>query len=700
MDLFEYRDGMLFCEEVDVNLVAREVGTPVFIYSAGTILDHFNKITRAWGTIRHMVCYAVKANSNIAILRLLSENGAGMEVVSHGELFRCLRAGADPRKIVFTGTGKTAAEIEYALQNDIFLFVVESLPELSRLNEIAGRLKRVAQFAMRVNPDVDPHTHSHITTGKAINKFGVDPDSAVEAYRGSKEMAHVSAVGIHMHIGSQIVSSEPYVLAVKKLLSVIEKVREFGIGLKYFDLGGGMGVIYREEDPRTAEQLIGDIIPLVENLNMTIIMEPGRFIVGNAGVLVTEVQYVKDRLAKKFVVVDAGMNDLIRPALYGAYHRIVPTRDAGPDVMEADVVGPVCESADSFAESRPFPAVKQGDYLAIMTAGAYGSSMSSEYNSRLKCAEVLVRGEEFFVIRERAGLEHLVENERIPEFLSEPLPARREGRDRMSRNVEFAKYTGAGNDFIIIDNRSGSFRAENKEAIRDMCSRRTSIGADGLILLERSDKADIRMRFFNSDGGEAEMCGNGARCLIDFARRRGFESPTITLETMERVLTAHLDGENISLEMGAVKDTELNIDIEIDGKTYRVHHANTGVPHAVMFVEDVNEVDVVGLGRKTRFHKRFQPKGANANFVHVTGESSISARIYERGVEDETLASGTGCTACAVISNLVKNVKPPVRVLTRGGETLTINFKRKGDQVSDLTMSGPTRLVYEGVYYP
>jgi len=270
----------------------------------------------------------------------------------------------------------------------------------------------------------------------------------------------------------------------------------------------------------------------------------------------------------------------------------------------------------------------------------------------------------------------------------------------MALRVEFAKYSGAGNDFILIDNRSGSFPTDDSDLIRDMCARRTSIGADGLILLENSDKADVKMRFFNSDGGEAEMCGNGARCLIAFARRKGLDSTVITLETMERVLTARVDEEDISIEMGAVTETELNIDIEIEGQTYRVHHTNTGVPHAVMFVDEVNEVDVVGLGRKVRFHERFQPKGANANFVQVTGENSISARIYERGVEDETLASGTGCAACAVIASLVKDLNPPIQVQTRSGASLTISFKRECEQVSHLTMSGPTRLVYEGVYFP
>ncbi len=270
----------------------------------------------------------------------------------------------------------------------------------------------------------------------------------------------------------------------------------------------------------------------------------------------------------------------------------------------------------------------------------------------------------------------------------------------MSDTIQFAKYTGAGNDFIIIDNRTGGFSAENRDRIRDMCARRVSVGADGLILLENSDKADIRMRSFNSDGSEAEMCGNGARCLVDFARRKGLGSRTIKLETMERVLTAHVEGADIYVEMGEVVDTLLNIDIEIEGRTYRVHYTNTGVPHAVMFVDDVSKVEVVGLGRKVRFHQRFQPKGTNANFVQVTGRDSISARIYERGVEDETLASGTGCTACAVISSLVKGVQPPIRVQTHGGAILTINFKEQGDRFSDVTMTGPTRLVYEGIYFP
>jgi len=419
MDTFAYKNGRLFCEGVDVNAVAEEVGTPVFIYSANTMLDCLSEVEKAWASLPHMICYAVKANSNVAILRLLAEHGAGMEVVSQGELFRCLRAGVEPQKIVFTGVGKTAVEMEYALQEGIFLFIVESLPELFRLNEVAGKLKKTAQFAIRVNPDVDPATHPHITTGKADNKFGVDPASALDAYRESKSLPHVSPVGIHMHIGSQILSSEAYAAAIGKMLPLVRQISDVGIELKYLDLGGGMGIVYEEgESPFSAEELAGELIPLVKDLNMTMILEPGRSIVGEAGALVTSVQYVKETPLKKFVVVDAGMNDLIRPALYGAYHRILSTVNSGSGLIEADVVGPVCESADSFAKNRRLPAVKQGDCLAILTAGAYASSMGSEYNSRPKCPEVLVRGGEFFIIRERAKLGQLIESERMPDFLS------------------------------------------------------------------------------------------------------------------------------------------------------------------------------------------------------------------------------------------------------------------------------------------
>lgn len=422
MDMFDFKEGRLFCEEVDVNTIAEQVGTPVFIYSAGTILDHFDKVDRAWADVPHFICYAVKANSNIAVLSLLANRGAGMEVVSQGELFRSLRAGADPQKIVFTGVGKTVAEIEYALRHDMLLFVVESLPELLRLNDVAAALGKTARFAIRLNPDVDPHTHAHITTGKAVNKFGLDPDSAIEAYERAKDLSNVVPAGIHMHIGSQILSSQPYIEAVQKMLAVLERLDGLGITMEYLDLGGGMGVIYGDEQPRTADELIGEIKPLVKDLGMTIIMEPGRFVVGNAGILVTQVQYVKKTPVKNFVVVDAGMNDLIRPALYGAYHRILSTRNVGPETLVADIVGPVCESGDTFAKERKIPAVRSGDCLAIMTAGAYAACMSSEYNSRPKCPEVLVRGDQFFTIRQRATLDNLLSNEEVPDFLLQPSP--------------------------------------------------------------------------------------------------------------------------------------------------------------------------------------------------------------------------------------------------------------------------------------
>lgn len=423
MDTFSYRDGRLFCEGVEINTIAEKTGTPVYIYSAGAIVHNLKRIDDAWATMPHTVCYAAKANSNIAILRLLVQQGAGMEVLTGGELFRCLAAGTDPRKIIFTGVGKTVKEMEYALKEGIFLFVVESVPELLRLNEVAADLGKTASFSIRINPDVDPLTHAHITTGKAINKFGIDTESALEAYRQSKEMSHLAPVGIHMHIGSQILSTEPYVAAIRKLLPLIQQLKEMGIQLEYLDLGGGMGIAYEEaQKPFAPEKLAAEIAPLIKDLNMTVILEPGRSLVGDAGVLVTTVQYLKQTPAKKFVVVDAGMNDLIRPALYDAYHRIVPIVDSASEVIEADIVGPLCESGDTFARSRRIPVVRSGERLAIMSAGAYSSVMSSEYNSRPKCPEVLVQGEEFFVIRDAASFQQLIENERMPDFLGQVAP--------------------------------------------------------------------------------------------------------------------------------------------------------------------------------------------------------------------------------------------------------------------------------------
>jgi len=417
MDFFDFKKDRLYCEEVDVNKIADEVGTPVYIYSARTLQDHYRKLDTAFESIDHLICYSIKTNSNIAVLRLMVREGAGFDIVSSGELYRAVQAGADAGKIVFAGVAKTEDEVREAIKNDILFFSVESIQELERIDRIAGELGKRARFSIRVNPDVDPHTHKNITTGKLENKFGLDVEMTLKAYGQSLDLEHVEAVGLQMHIGSQLVSDEPFIEAIEKVKPLIGKIRKLGIELRYFDIGGGLGVVYNNEKPTTAKQFAEDILPLVSDLGLTLVLEPGRFIAANAGILVTQVQYIKKNPVKRFVIVDAGMNDLMRPLLYDSYHRIISTMSNSENMIKADVVGPICESTDVFAADREIPEVNQGDYLALMTAGAYCASMSSNYNSKPKAAEVLVVDDKYYLIRQRESEAELIKNESIPEFL-------------------------------------------------------------------------------------------------------------------------------------------------------------------------------------------------------------------------------------------------------------------------------------------
>ncbi|RKY26083.1 MAG: diaminopimelate decarboxylase [Planctomycetota bacterium] len=416
MDLFEYRDGTLYCEGVKVRDIAAEVGTPVYIYSRATIEHHYRRVEEAFSATRPLICYSVKANGNLAVLRLLKGLGAGFDVVSGGELYRALKAGADPRKIVFAGVGKTDPEIRRALQAGILMFNSESLEEVENIDRIAAAVGRKAPVAIRVNPDIDPGTHTYITTGKAENKFGVDIAVAEEIAAEVSRMKHVELMGFHCHIGSQITDIEPYGFAVQRMLELFQKCRE-SYPLEYLNIGGGFGVYYRGGEARPVREFADQIMPFVEASRCKLILEPGRFIVGNAGVLVTEVQYVKASGAKRFVICDAGMNDLMRPALYGAFHKIWPVEaDAGPeraagDLPKADVVGPVCESADFFAKDRPLPPLERGDLVSIFTTGAYGFTMSNNYNSRPRPPEVLVEGNSRRLVRKREMYEDLIRGE-------------------------------------------------------------------------------------------------------------------------------------------------------------------------------------------------------------------------------------------------------------------------------------------------
>jgi len=442
---FEYRSGKLCCEDVDLAQTADEFRTPLYVYSAGTIIDHFTRLDAALAPLDHLICYAIKANSNGAILQLLTDAGAGFDIVSGGELFRAMNAGADPRKCTFAGVGKSHDEIDYALQQGVHSFNVESEAELEQIDKIAGAKKIRAPIALRVNPDVDPHTHKYISTGSHENKFGIALRDAPAVYERAAKMRNVDVVGVQMHIGSQITEAAPFAAAIEKVAPLARDLKS-KYGIKFFSIGGGMGIIYRralesgsgkwwhdhggESSAFSVHDYANAIVPPLRELGLRVLVEPGRFIVGNAGVLLMRVLYIKKAGQKKFAIVDAGMNDLIRPALYQGYHEIVPVNQRGgtgavpsekkkddtevvppTNTCKIDIVGPVCESGDFFALDRDMPEIREGDLLAIMSAGAYGFTMASNYNSRLLPAEALVRGDKVMLIRKRQTWKDLTADE-------------------------------------------------------------------------------------------------------------------------------------------------------------------------------------------------------------------------------------------------------------------------------------------------
>src|SRR5437870_2994517 len=437
MHSFRYRDGKLHCEDVDLIGVAEKFGTPLYVYSTETILDHYTRLDAALAPLDHLICYAVKANSNRAILKLLADAGAGFDIVSGGELYRVIAAGGDPARCTFAGVGKSREEIEFALEQGVYSFNVESEAELEYIDRIASVKNLRARIALRANPDVDPRTHEYVSTGSRENKFGIALDQLPVVYERAAKMRNIEIVGVQMHIGSQIIEAEPFASAIKKAAPIVRELKS-NYGIKFFSIGGGMGIIYRralesgsgkwwhdhggESSAFSIRDYAEAIVPPLSDLGIRILVEPGRFLVGNAGVLLTRVRYIKHTAEKEFAIVDAGMNDLIRPALYHSYHEIVPVEEAktsrckSENTEKIDIVGPVCESGDFFALDREMPELHEGDLLAIMSAGAYGLVMASNYNSRPLPAEALVRGNQLALIRKRQTWEDLVAEEIDPNW--------------------------------------------------------------------------------------------------------------------------------------------------------------------------------------------------------------------------------------------------------------------------------------------
>jgi diaminopimelate decarboxylase len=416
---FEYRQNEMMCEDVRIADIAQHAGTPVFIYSKRALLNAFHEFDSAFTGIDHLVCYSMKANSNLNVCRIFYTAGSGVDCNSGGEFFRALKAGVDPQRIIFTGVGKTEEEMRMVLQYNVMMIKVESQEELHVLNDVAGSMskglfeKKIAPIGIRVNPDVDPKTHPYISTGLSENKFGIEASQALNAYELAASLPNLRIVGIDMHIGSQITKVEPFVEACNKMAELAAELKRRGITLQHFDIGGGLGVSYNGNDSPTPKQFAEALTPVLKKVGCKILFEPGRFLTANAGVLVTKVLYTKQNKKKNFVIVDAAMNDLLRPSLYNAFHEIKPVRKTKGETITADIVGPVCESGDFLAKNREIQKSKRSELLAVMSAGAYGFVMSSNYNSRRRAAEVIVDGGTFFIARERETFDDLVKNERL-----------------------------------------------------------------------------------------------------------------------------------------------------------------------------------------------------------------------------------------------------------------------------------------------
>ena len=413
MTEFTYRNGELFCEEVSIAEIAQYAGTPCFVYSSRALLNAYFALDKAFAELDHLICYSIKSNANLAVLNLLASHGAGMDIVSQGELYRALKAGVPPERIVYSGVGKSGAEIRDGLESGILFFNVESIPELEAINRLAAALGKTAPISLRINPDVESNTHEYTSTGKKESKFGIPYDEALQAYTKAAEFENLRLIGIDTHIGSQITQVEPFVTAFAKIADLFIQLRNEGFELEFFDIGGGLGIRYSEETPPTAAEFAEAVLPILKPLDCKIILEPGRSISGNAGILLTRVIHLKQAGVKNFAVVDAGMNDLIRPSLYNTYHQVNLVTESDSPKVKVDIVGPICETGDWLAKDRLLPKLEEGALLCVHGAGAYSFTMSSNYNGRPRGAEVLVNGDSYRIVRKAETLEDLIRGEEI-----------------------------------------------------------------------------------------------------------------------------------------------------------------------------------------------------------------------------------------------------------------------------------------------
>lgn len=696
---FHYTNGQLYVEEIALADLAQRFGTPCYIYSHAALVNNYQIFKQAFSDIKHHIFYAVKANSNLSLLRILAQLGAGFDIVSGGELARVIAAGGDPKRVVFSGVGKTKSELEMALLLDIACFNIESRTELELLNQIAMTQQKKAPIAIRINPDIDIQSHPYIATGLKENKFGIAYQDALPLYRLAASLPGILVTGIDCHIGSQMLDLSPFKEALIRLMALVTQLTAEGILLKHIDLGGGLGVAYQNEIPPSLTEYASIIRTQLQEQRLSVYLEPGRALVANSGVLLTQILAIKDTEHRHFAIVDAAMNDLLRPALYHAVQPIVPIQQKSGVAKCYDIVGPICESGDFLGKNRELT-IEPSDLLAITMAGAYGFVMSSNYNTRPRIAEILVNGHDVDLIRKRETIADLLAPEQLV---------------NNDNCVDFAKMHGLGNDFMVIETITQhlptSFLAPAH--IQALANRHTGIGFDQLLLIESpqpsalsqpsSPEIDFYYRIFNADGSEVGQCGNGARCLAEFVAQQQLSNKnsfTVATETTCLQLTRIKPGEiavdfnpplflpnEIPINSAQAQTTYQLADDKGASWTFAV--VNVGNPHAVIFVDDVLSAPIDTLGRWFNQQPLF-PMGVNVGFAQVLTQHHIKLRVFERGV-GETLACGSGAVAASVIAITEERVQSPVTVSLPGGD-LVIAWQ-PGEKVRLL---GPAVMVFKG----
>jgi diaminopimelate decarboxylase len=683
VDHFLYRGNDLYAEDVAVAQIAEQYGTPCYVYSQQTLERHWHAVDAAFAKHPHRICYAVKANGNLALLKILAELGAGFDIVSGGELARALAAGANPQKIVFSGVGKTTAEIREALSAGIGVFNVESLPEIHRINDIAASQGKIAAVAVRINPDINAHTHPYISTGLAHNKFGIDKNDVMTVYKTIQQLPALKAVGMACHIGSQILELSPFAEALSCVLQLVTALKEQDIILQHVDIGGGLGVCYDTETPPSLEDYAATLLNTLQKqapYPLELWLEPGRVIVANAAILVSKIEYIKETASKTFAILDAGMTDLVRPALYDAHHKIIAVKKLTQKEIMVDLVGPVCESSDFLGKSRLL-AINPGDLIAIRSVGAYGFSMGSHYNARPRCAEVLVYKDKTQLIRRRETIADLLSHE---------------------QKQPFVKMQGLGNDFVLLDLDENP-EAWPSEKIKQLSPRQTGIGFDQLLMIKRKEDNQFYYKIYNADGGEVEQCGNGARAVALYLtlKHKIDNNKELQLLTCNRLMTVKKVGaQRFKVDMGPPDFTPAAIplqlpqqeqyEIVLDDETCKFSALSMGNPHAVLRVDTIDNAPVQTVGKALCMHPSF-PKQSNVGFMQIIDKHRLALRVYERGV-GETLACGSGACAAAVVAIRDGDCQSPVTVQLTGGE-LIIHWQGKNEPV---WMEGDAQCVYEG----